>query len=582
MINLLKRRFAAGISGVMLIAFAFGSPIMTVSATETMDQGTKDYTITNPYETVNWSVYGQYKANYHSHTIESDGNNTPKNMIEDAYAKDFDIYVLSDHNFTGTTYDRIDRNIEDYITSERAAEINVGTDRAGRGMINIPYSNEQSKSDHVNTFWADFNNESGATLEGNIAQCEELGGISHINHPGRYTGARSMSFEDGAIRSSTPDVVGKYVDLFMKYSSCVGMEIINKKDGDSISDRILWDNILMNTMPNRPVWGFSNDDNHSIPATGFSFNMMLMTENTEEAVRYSMENGTFYAVALVSKRELGVDFVASGPFPVINNITVDQDEDTITITGENYDLIEWVADNEIIATGNSIDLNNYEGKVNNYIRAQLKGPGGISFTQPFGTSAVEEPSAVLTGEDVVRVGEEITLNYGLKAVSSVYAQDITLSFDENSFEFVKVEATSDDTVIVNTSTTKAGKVRVVAINEGGVNGEVEVMNFTFKAKNTEINTTSNISITSAELGIAPSGDVVKANTAVKTINIKFAELGDINEDGVVNAGDLAIVVYHYRKNAESKDWEEAKVVDMNNDGVIDIADVAFVASKVVR
>ena len=66
--------------------------------------------------------------------------------------------------------------------------------------------------------------------------------------------------------SNNPTTVSKYVDLFKKYDSLVGMEIINKKDGDSYSDRILWDNILTKTMPERPVWGFSNDDTHSVSA----------------------------------------------------------------------------------------------------------------------------------------------------------------------------------------------------------------------------------------------------------------------------------------------------------------------------
>lgn len=406
MLKTIKRKLAVSLSVLMLANFTFGG----ISTAETTVEGTNDYHITNPYATVNWSTYGQYKADFHSHSIESDGANTPADMFEDHYAKGYDIMALTDHNFTNTTWDRTDRPADKvYLTQERLAEINSGTDRDGRGMIGIPYSNEQSISDHLNTFWADFNNVEGATLESKIAQCEALGGISHINHAGRYTGARNMSFEDGAAVSRDPSVVAKYVDLFMKYPSCVGMEIINKKDGDSISDRILWDNILMQTMPNRPVWGFSNDDTHNVNNTGFSYNMMLMPENTLEHVRYSMETGTFYAVALIAKRELGVDFTASGPAPKITNIAVDQDENSITIDGENYNTIEWIADDQIIATGNSIDLNFYEDKVNNYIRAQLKGAGGISFTQPFGINNFTEEINHLQGSI-----ENLDLNSGLK------------------------------------------------------------------------------------------------------------------------------------------------------------------------
>ncbi|HEX9062725.1 MAG TPA: dockerin type I repeat-containing protein, partial [Clostridia bacterium] len=78
----------------------------------------------------------------------------------------------------------------------------------------------------------------------------------------------------------------------------------------------------------------------------------------------------------------------------INSIEVNQDENSITITAENYDIIEWIADSRVIATGNKIDLNDYEDKVKNYVRAQVKGPKGSSYTQPFGIK-----------KSVIRIGD---------------------------------------------------------------------------------------------------------------------------------------------------------------------------------
>lgn len=388
MIKETRKKLIIILSAVAIFTITFG--IINVNAEKAAEVGKAKYYISNPYKTVDWEKFYQYKANFHSHSIESDGKDTPKDMIEEHYKKGFHVLALTDHNFISTSFDRKDRP-EDipYLTTERLAQINAGIDRDGKGMIGIPHSNEQSRSEHLNTFWADFNNEKGAELEGNIAKTEALKGISHINHPGRYTGGSRKTGEDGVIASSKSETVAKYVNLFNKYPSCVGMEIINKKDGSSASDRILWDNILNVTMPNRPVWGFSNDDSHSTSAVGFSYNMMLMPKNTLEDVRYSMENGTFYPVALVSKRELGVDFIASGPSPKITNIIVDQPKSNITISGEAYKTIEWISNGKIIATGETIDLNNYEDKITNYVRAQLKGDGGISFTQPFGIRLIE-------------------------------------------------------------------------------------------------------------------------------------------------------------------------------------------------
>lgn len=368
---------------------------MLFSATA-FSAGSGQYYLANPYASVDWISYGQFKAAHHVHTTESDGGTPPATMIEEHYSKGFDILALTDHNFLSTTWDRTDRPANrPYLTTQRVAEMNAGVGRDGRGMISIPLSNEQSRHDHLNTFWAPFNNTSGDPLAKSITTAETLGGISHINHPGRYTGGSNTSGTRGEEASNNPVQIAKYVNLFSTYPSLVGMEVINKLDGDSYSDRILWDNVLTAMMPGRPVWGFSNDDAHSTGAVGFAYNLMLMPENTEANVRYSMENGTFYAVSRVAKRELGMNFRGEGPVPTILSITVDQMENSISIEGEEYDRIDWIADGQVIATGESIDINDHEESVTGYVRAQLVGPGGISFTQPFGVISLADAFANL-------------------------------------------------------------------------------------------------------------------------------------------------------------------------------------------
>jgi|GEM_PF-919142 len=408
-----------------------------------------DYKIINPYETVDWKKFKQYKADFHAHSNESDGADEPAEMIEEHYKKGYDILALTDHNFTSTVWDRTDREKKVYLTSKRLEQINKGKGRMGRGMIGIPYSNEQSISEHLNTFWAPFNNEDGVTLEENIAECEQLGGISHINHPGRYTGGKNTEGEIGEVASKDLKTVAKYVDLFRKYPSCVGMEIINKKDGDSYSDRILWDSILKQTMPERPVWGFSNDDTHKLENTGYSYNMMLMPENTLENVRYSMENGTFYSVAKVAKRELGEEFTARGFAPYITSIIVDQQENSIEINAMNYQTIEWIADGKIISTEKKIDLNDYEEQISTYVRAQLKGKGGISFTQPFGIVGGYQPQPKLKKVILAADGELLTtgnsIKLDIKGQDEFYSdkelEDASISYKTDISDIISIDNT---------------------------------------------------------------------------------------------------------------------------------------------
>lgn len=371
-----------------------------------------DYIINNPYETVDWAGFDQYKADFHAHSTNSDGGNLTYEMVEDHYNKGFDILAMTDHNYTTRGWENADKGV---MSVERKAEIEAGVGRDGRGMLDFSYSNEQSRTDHINSFLVDFNNDVSAweadwsstqKMAHTLAQVEALGGFSHINHMGRYTG-----FRNGESVSHDPANIEKYSYLLREFSSVVGMEIVNKIDNESRYDRILWDNILMELLPEgRQVWGFSNDDTHSLNATGYSFNMMLMPELSIDATRTAMENGTFYAVSRVSRVD-GINatlpdgsampgsgndkttYLLEQSTPSISNIEVDQYENAISIEGADYHTVEWIADGEVIATGNTIDLNDYEDVVNSYVRAQLKSDTGIAFTQPFSLT-VEKPEEI--------------------------------------------------------------------------------------------------------------------------------------------------------------------------------------------
>jgi hypothetical protein len=166
------------------------------------------------------------------------------------------------------------------------------------------------------------------------------------------------------------------------------MEIINKKDDESRSERILWDNILQRTTPQgRNVWGFSNDDTHSNAATGYSFNVFVMPDNTLTNFNAAMYAGHFYAVARVARREGlrlgGTNDNLIGQTPEITNITVNKKTASIIIEAKNHTRIDWISDGKEIASGNTINLISKKEEIGSYVRANVIGTGGIAFTQPF-------------------------------------------------------------------------------------------------------------------------------------------------------------------------------------------------------
>lgn len=96
-------------TATILAAAVMTGVLMTgVSAQEQDGKGVLDFTIDSPYASVNWKTYGQYKADFHAHSNESDGSPQPADTIEEHYKKGFDILALTDHNVTNTTWDRQD------------------------------------------------------------------------------------------------------------------------------------------------------------------------------------------------------------------------------------------------------------------------------------------------------------------------------------------------------------------------------------------------------------------------------------------------------------------------------------------
>lgn len=576
-IKMLRKTTAA----LMAAAVLAGTFVTGVSAEER--SGVLDFTIDSPYASVDWGTYGQYKADFHAHSNESDGSPQPYETIEEHYKKGYDILALTDHNVCNTTWNRKDDPTgkdREYLTDQRLSEITYGTDRDNRGMVAIMNSDEQSVSDHLNTFFTPFNNEQGATLESNIAKTQELGGICHINHPGRYTGGKKTSGTAGEEASNNPETIKKYTDLFMKYDAVVGMEIINKLDGDSYSDRILWDNILKETMPEgRFVWGFSNDDTHSTAATGHSYNMMLLPSNNPENVRKSMENGTFYASAKVAKREgytiTDLSVINDYQPPIITNIQVDNDEDTITIDGEYYNQVEWIADGKVIATGNTIDLNDHEGEINSYVRAQLKGDEGISFTQPFGvTTANSGNAAVETDKElaVIENGDTVTCTVKLDGIGELNSFDAKVSYDSSVFEIAEIKPLIDNVVVASDKSTE-GMARMIIATSQPISGSADIMQVVLKVKEGAAVGNTTVVLESVNTAITNDDGTFEGELAItdreKTVEIvSYLSASDINGDGNVTLSDLSMAVKNYQSdNAQC---------DVDRNGVVDASDLIII------
>ena len=375
--------------------------------------------ITNPYESVSGLIgnnENHYKTNLHTHSTYSDANDTMTKMIEGFYDNDFDILAMTEHGIYGKEWDQEPSIIPLYTfqnlwhgkrvhpTTEQYKAILAGTHKTEkdsrtkkRGLMCVPRCIEANMftlmKNHVNGYFTDDSCEGICGKENDfeipISKIEKSGGLSHINHPTDWLQCRL--FPDCL---EVPENVEFFADLLRRYHSCLGIEVLNMYDRPNFQDRMLWDKLLRTLIPEgkRTVWGFANSDAHEVSQIDTAFMDFILPEYSENNLRTAMENGTFFATARYAKNELGADFVGKGVVPSVTKIDVDHENAIITVAGVNCKAIEWVADGEVIkadtieADGeivSVINLSEYSDKISCYVRAQLKGDGGICMTQPF-------------------------------------------------------------------------------------------------------------------------------------------------------------------------------------------------------
>lgn len=378
-----------------------------------------DYKITNPYAQVGELIKNSenhYKTNLHTHSTYSDANFTMTEMIEGFYDNDFDILAFAEHGIFGKEWDKEPTKIPlftfQYLwhgkkvhpTTEQYHAFLNGTYKTPadartkkRGLMCVPDAIELNMftlvKNHVNGYFTNDAYEGKYGKENDfetpIRLVEESGGISHINHPTDWL----QAYKDPSV-AKVPENIAFFADLLRRYKSCLGIEVLNMYDRPNRSDRILWDELLKTLIPEgeRTVWGFGNSDAHRVCEIDTAFMDFILPEYSLANLRKAMENGNFFAVARYAKNELGEDFKGEGAVPVVTEITVDDDANTITIKGKNCDAIEWIADGEIIENSvleiggelvSTIKLREKSDKISCYVRAQLKGKGGICMTQPF-------------------------------------------------------------------------------------------------------------------------------------------------------------------------------------------------------
>jgi len=441
------------------------------------NDASKGYTITNPYEDIDWETVNQYKTALHTHTNASDGDDKLINSIERHYETGFDVVATTDHGISNTSWTESDANIVTDVmaligktdgnivplqakgTFDNGTAYEVITRNGddylvtadGQEILRIPYgieNNAVSVNAHVNSWFAPFEHNLPSDYHEAITGVDKVGGVSVINHPGEYTQARYELYQEDAYNLdnwSYNYYFNKFYGYIDKYDSCIGIDINSKGDGRTRYDRKLWDLMLAEaSTEGSTVTAIASSDAHQLDKIDTGSLIVLAEEKSSESIKNAILNGeilpqstcianrdelaqiaegikTHYGetelynelVTLVAEYDaereeiiasnddgqVGVSYTAlddegyhsTGIRPVINSITVNDNDDTITIDSDNALIIRWISDGKLIATtkadDTAFDLNDYEDQIKGYVRAEIFGEGGIVYTEGFTLNA---------------------------------------------------------------------------------------------------------------------------------------------------------------------------------------------------
>lgn len=336
--------------GVLLLA----APAVIVAQAEELRL------VVNPYEGITWEHVYRLKSGFHCHTVQSDGGDPPEAMIDEYRRHGFQVLAITDHNRCTWPWE------------------NWGRNPSTLGMLAIP-GNELSRHQHVLSLFTKLESDS-SDMGKNLELARQRAGLCVLAHPGRY-------WKPTANAKAPSEVLERYRNLFLAHENLLGMEIINYENRYP-HDRLLWDALLSELMPERAVWGLANDDAHSRSGVGRNWGILLTAEFSAEAAQDALRKGRFYFATITTHSRLSRSVKQT---PDVVSVTHDPERSTIeirAICGGNpfpEEAYLWIAEGKVIHRGARLHYNKTPG-LKNYVRVELHGPGGTTFTQPFGFS----------------------------------------------------------------------------------------------------------------------------------------------------------------------------------------------------
>ena len=337
--------------------------------------------VRDPYSGIDWSSVGRYKANLHAHTTESDGAQTPVEVVDEYHARGYEILAITDHD---TYLNRSGIGLSTWPWSD------FGRDPERLGMLAVR-GNEFTGSPpagempHLIGLFAELWRPSDpfSTEQNNVdwilSELGVRGGLAHWAHPSRSG--------EVCVHGDDPQW---FLDRHQTHRHLCGFEIHSGSGRETPVQSVdLYDGILTTLRAAGHELVFSAnaaDDSHRAADIGFDYHVHLMPERSDAALRASIKAGAYFAVMDPHGNALGRhicerdgDFYTAAP--IIERIKVS--DDRIAITASQRTRTRWYTDfGAEIAHDDTLDLRDPD--LGKYVRARLEGDSGsLTYTQPW-------------------------------------------------------------------------------------------------------------------------------------------------------------------------------------------------------
>jgi hypothetical protein len=298
---------------------------------------------------LNW-----YKGNTHTHTINSDGDSTPDEVVRWYREHRYNFLVLTDHNFL-TNVDGLNsiHGAEEQFIVIRGEEV---TDTFDKKPVHINGLNVER------LVKPQGGGSVAEVIQRNVNEIRSANGVPHINHP---------NF-DWAITAE--DI--KKVENNKLFEIFNGHPLVNNLGGggkpglEEMWDKILSAGILLYGIAVDDAHNFKNPGNKKVAQPGQGWIYVRADRLTPRAILEALENGEFYASTGVELKDYQADK---------NKITINIREEPrskyhVQFIGKDGKLLSEVISNPAV-----YQIKGDEG----YVRAKIiESNGKLAWTQP--------------------------------------------------------------------------------------------------------------------------------------------------------------------------------------------------------